>query len=328
MKILVYEFFSGGLTLGSGYEEMEKAAPVEGMAMLRAALTDFSKVKDVFAFTVASSHAARKLEKYSKDFEIRKTGKNPRKAFERAVEDCDAALIIAPETGGALVELNDFVAYKTKKLLGCGREAVSVTADKLAFANIMEEAGLPHPENIWLGRACGALPDDVVIKPISGAGAFKVSKIPSGGKIGSLKTGFMAQRYIHGESMSLCIVSGKAGAEILSVNRQFLTDDFEYEEGEILDMQPGAVLADIVRKLRKAVPGLEGYWGMDFVQTENGPVVIEVNPRLTTSYCALSSAMDINPADAILSAVLGEPIPVGNVIKAMRFNTAGELWQA
>ena len=39
-----------------------------------------------------------------------------------------------------------------------------------------------------------------------------------------------------------------------------------------------------------------GYVGVDFLLGAEGPLVLEVNPRLTTSYCALPAALGRNVA--------------------------------
>jgi predicted ATP-grasp superfamily ATP-dependent carboligase len=58
-----------------------------------------------------------------------------------------------------------------------------------------------------------------------------------------------------------------------------------------------AALAD---DIARALPGLWGYCGVDFVETSAGPIVIEVNPRLTTSYTGLHRAIGINSAQLVL----------------------------
>jgi predicted ATP-grasp superfamily ATP-dependent carboligase len=50
----------------------------------------------------------------------------------------------------------------------------------------------------------------------------------------------------------------------------------------------------------RALPGLWGYCGVDFIEADTGPVVIEVNPRLTTSFAGLHRAIGINPALLVL----------------------------
>ena len=50
----------------------------------------------------------------------------------------------------------------------------------------------------------------------------------------------------------------------------------------------------------RAIPGLWGYVGVDLVIGDNGPVVLEVNPRLTTSYIGLSRSIGHNVAELLL----------------------------
>ena len=58
-----------------------------------------------------------------------------------------------------------------------------------------------------------------------------------------------------------------------------------------------------------AIPSLRGYVGIDFIQTEEGPMVLEINPRLTTSYCGLRSALGVNVADLVLQLFRSGTLP-------------------
>ena len=40
-----------------------------------------------------------------------------------------------------------------------------------------------------------------------------------------------------------------------------------------------------------AIPGLGGYFGVDLILTGDGPSVVDVNPRLTTSYAGLRAGL-------------------------------------
>jgi biotin carboxylase len=59
----------------------------------------------------------------------------------------------------------------------------------------------------------------------------------------------------------------------------------------------------------KCFKGLRGYVGVDLVLTSSGPVIIEVNPRLTTSYVGLSKVLSFNLASAILNSVIKGELP-------------------
>jgi predicted ATP-grasp superfamily ATP-dependent carboligase len=45
---------------------------------------------------------------------------------------------------------------------------------------------------------------------------------------------------------------------------------------------------------------LWGYAGIDLILTAGGPVILEINPRLTTSYVGLRQATGENPATLML----------------------------
>jgi predicted ATP-grasp superfamily ATP-dependent carboligase len=56
----------------------------------------------------------------------------------------------------------------------------------------------------------------------------------------------------------------------------------------------------LARQIARVLPGLAGYIGVDVMVGENGLRVLEVNPRLTTSYAGLEQAIGRNPAELIL----------------------------
>ncbi|MCA1852170.1 MAG: ATP-grasp domain-containing protein, partial [Beggiatoa sp.] len=75
-----------------------------------------------------------------------------------------------------------------------------------------------------------------------------------------------------------------------------------------------------------AISGLAGYVGVDLILTPSGPIVVEVNPRLTTAYVGLVEALEINIAAAILGVfdpVLA-PMPgaIGTSGKTVEVSTA------
>jgi predicted ATP-grasp superfamily ATP-dependent carboligase len=59
-------------------------------------------------------------------------------------------------------------------------------------------------------------------------------------------------------------------------------------------------LQDLADGIVQAIPGLGAYVGVDLILTDTGPVVVEVNPRLTTSYVGLAQVLGLNPARLVL----------------------------
>jgi predicted ATP-grasp superfamily ATP-dependent carboligase len=59
----------------------------------------------------------------------------------------------------------------------------------------------------------------------------------------------------------------------------------------------------LAQRVGAALPGLFGFVGIDVVwHPQRGPVVIEVNPRVTCAYVGLSAALGRNLAAELLQA--------------------------
>ena len=65
----------------------------------------------------------------------------------------------------------------------------------------------------------------------------------------------------------------------------------------------------VAEKAVEAAGGLRGYVGVDMVLTDKGPVVMEINPRLTVSYIGLRKAVNFNPAQALIDTVILGKLP-------------------
>ena len=96
----------------------------------------------------------------------------------------------------------------------------------------------------------------------------------------------------------------KGEAWVLSCNRQLIeqaNDSFHYHGGILNGLQRYWTQFELLaRQVAQAMPGLAGYVGIDVMIGDAGIQVLEVNPRLTTSYAGLEQAIGRNPAKLIL----------------------------
>lgn len=296
--------------------------------MLRAALRDFAALSGVEPFTFVDERSASLVEDISG---VRSFASRHEERFAAAMDECDAALVIAPETGGELARLAAAALHRGKLWLGCGMESIILCGDKLDFATRMKQAGIPHPAT-W-PIACFFEPRAVfgakpwVTKPRDGAGCDGVTLRAAGQRLDCAHgPALVAQEYVEGEAMSVSVVSSNREVLVLSVNRQRIGREggrLIYNGGEIMPLEPEREAVRMTEAVWRAVPGLSGYWGIDYIATPRGPVVIEVNPRLTTSYTALAAALEINPARAIHAAAHGEPLPRVTRRRAVVYSLSG-----
>jgi predicted ATP-grasp superfamily ATP-dependent carboligase len=131
----------------------------------------------------------------------------------------------------------------------------------------------------------------------------------------SLGRYFLAQKFINGTASSVSLISTGKKAYPLTLNEQIVTlsppnSNSAYTGGTVPFHHP--LLEEALEKAQKTVElfkGLRGYVGVDMVLTNDEPVVMEVNPRLTTSYIGLRKVVNFNVAQAIVNAVLKHELP-------------------
>ncbi len=293
--------------------------------MLRAALADFCALNDVAIVTTRDA----RLPSLDHAAEIITVQGEPWEVWRRCIATTDAALIVAPETGGVLERLNRMVEDAGKLLLGCSSPAVALTASKITTLNTFAQHGVRVPETVYWGTRPPKGDDGYVVKPDDGAGSedtffFATAAEFSGWSPPDIRRTWIAQSYVPGRAMSLSLLCGPGRAAVLTVNEQ-LRD----REGEVLRQtgtlvnpspQPRSAMQGLADQLVGLLPGLRGFVGVDYIETGAGPVVLEINPRLTTSYVAASRSLGVNAAQLIVEACLGRG-------EAMTRTPASCLWR-
>jgi tyramine---L-glutamate ligase len=221
----------------------------------------------------------------------------------------DAVWLVAPETGGLLAQLQQ--AVPAAQWLGCEAPAIALAARKRATLARLAAFGLKTPL-AWSAQATRW-----VVKPDDGAGGVATQVFDSlaaahAAQCGAAHGERTLEPWVDGPALSLSLLCGPAGTELLSINRQHIRigagGRLAYEgvsHGAMaVDSPRGVALAALAARIGQAVPGLRGFVGVDLVWHETlGPVVIEINPRLTCAYVGLSARLGRNLA----AEMLGRP---------------------
>ncbi|MDF9393681.1 MULTISPECIES: ATP-grasp domain-containing protein [Methylococcus] len=301
MDILVFEFITGG---GLRHESLPPELAAEGELMLRALLEDLLEVPGIRPLILRDD----RLDWEHLPCGVMITPVAAADDFDRiwrdAIARCDAVWPIAPETGGVLERLCRQVERTATALLTSPASAVTVAASKIATAQALERHRLPVVPTQPCEARLDAAPAPVVIKPDGGAGCEGARVVRAGCELTPGAGRWVIQPLLEGDSLSLSALFSHGRARLLSCNRQHVEqagDGFALRGCTVNALaDPDGFWQALAGDVAKALPELWGYAGIDLIRTAKGPVILEVNPRLTTSYAGLKAATGENPAGLTL----------------------------
>jgi len=318
-NILIHEYISGG---GWPGRELPKSLAAEGLLMLRAVLADFKAWGGANIITTCD----RRLGDITlpADRIICLDPADHYNTLEQLAKRCSAALIIAPESDGILERLSALMEFHGVRLLGSSSGSIAIAANKWHCYQLFLQAGLPTPATWCVAvREAEATAEKIgyplIIKPLDGIGCEGIYLVRNRAslflglkKYKYNKNKLLLQRYIEGQHISASLLIAENTISCVSLNRQAVKIDrsFSYQGCEvpyICDQQAEAV--SLAKRAVALIPGLRGYVGVDMLLGGNGCNLIEINPRLTTSYTGLRQVININMAESIWRAAIKGSLP-------------------
>jgi len=308
-RVFVFEYLTGGGSIDGDTDGCagDELMPV-GRAMRDALVADLLRMEDCRLSVAVCERAPLAA---GAALAVRARANEPVLDFvTRQAARHDLTWVVAPETGGLLAQFHDAVG--AERWVGCDRAAIELASSKGATLRRLCDAGLPTP----LGIARGVQPSRWVVKPDDGAGCMATrvhaSHTAAQEDARSRTDGpITIEPWVDGEPLSISLLCGDAGTELLSVNRQRIglagDGQLSFDGVDVNVIAPaserGAALRALAARVANAIPGLRGFVGIDLVwHPTRGPVVIEINPRLTCAYEGLSAALGRNLAAELLLA--------------------------
>jgi predicted ATP-grasp superfamily ATP-dependent carboligase len=334
MRIFLYEWATGG-----GLVEEPGALPTslvsEGAAMVSAVAADLVRIDDCRVTTLRDPRVLQ-LALPNCDVVDVLSRASHWDEFRRLAASAEATILIAPEFDNILFSAADCVEAVGGRLFSPSPQFVKLAGDKHRSCQTLEAAGIPVPYGVLL-HGDEPLPPNfefpAVLKPVDGAGS-QDTYVVSGPHDAAPAYAWprRLERYVPGLATSVAVLCGPAGSVPLPPCRQRISEDgrLRYLGGE-LPLSPGLAERAIVLALQAiaAMPPVVGYVGVDIVlgrdPAGSEDAVIEINPRLTTSFVGLRAAAKSNLAEAMLMVAAGEMRTTEFSSRPIEFDTTGNV---
>lgn len=290
----------------------------EGEAMLRAALDDLQRIAGVTVTAVV--HVGRQSS-WPRQANVEVTFWRPGGKLESLASElsaaADATLIIAPEFDNLLERFCQAVRSPTAVPLNCESAALQLCGDKWRLAEHFSSADIPTiPTRLW---HIDQMPTEFpcVVKPRWGAGSWLVRLVRGPADWPAIAAEyqqagldqFLAQPWIAGQALSIAAMRSRTGVEeFLPIAEQSLSSEgtFQYLGGRI----PADTNPQLERRIRclaeralSTIPGWSGFVGLDLLIPDDHshlPLIVEINPRLTTSYIGYRRCCSANLMERLL----------------------------
>ncbi len=243
--------------------------------------------------------------------------------FAHALSQATMAWIIAPEFDDILTKLSQQSLDAGVVSLGLSSDTIQQSTDKLNMGRWFSQHGINSPATFTIEgwqqsqqRQDNAsfAEDQWLAKPIKGVGCEGINffnhaqmvdrwieQIPN-----TQIADYFLQPYLPGEAASLSMICHASTATLLSCNKLLVErqeDQFALKGVEINGMrQYWSDFNQLAQQIAAGLPDETGYLGVDVIVQDGKIQVLELNPRLTTSYVGLAQATDQNIAALIIAA--------------------------
>ena len=226
---------------------------------------------------------------------------------------------LVPGSGLEMLDHNSFSC----PVLASSPDAMQKASNKLYLSKRLEALGIPHPR-CYSPEELDAIEYPVMVKPASGGGGI-FNRVARSRKellavldeLSRLDPEFteetiVIQDFLEGTPSSVSLLSTKNEALSVAVNEQLIgipwlsrlpfaycgnITPFRTEQAEQME----TFAEELVLEFK-----LMGSNGVDFLVSEKGPVVLEINPRFQGSLDTVEKAMSINLFEAHAGCFRGE----------------------
>jgi predicted ATP-grasp superfamily ATP-dependent carboligase len=300
--------------------------------MLNAVLEGFKKMQYKTVTLLDSRLAIFKPHLFADDIHLVNTQSELIKKFKSVLQKVDYCIVIAPAAKGILGYFLVLVQNAGVKSLNCEPSTTNRVCNKKTLMTKLQRESIPTPQTAILNELDGVrkakelskeIGYPVVFKPVEAVSCEGLSLVKEPSHIpeaiNKIKTiggkECVIQEYVQGLPSSVSLITNGTKVFPLTLNYQFVnislpSGDSSYMGGIVpFNHTLRSRAFNISKKIINFFDGFKGYIGIDMILTKNRPLIIEVNPRLTTSYVGLKRATNSNLSKIIFNSVINGKLP-------------------
>ena len=304
MKIILFEYMTGGAL---SQQELPKIAH-EGELMLQTIGQGLTAIDGVSLIALRDSRLAN--PPFSAEVIWVGPDDDFSEALFSALDSADAFWPIAPETQGILSNLCRLAESKDCLVLNPSSFAVEQFSKKLETYHYLTDHQIDCVQTLPVSKINFPQAIDMVVKPNDGVGCENTYLVPAGEIPDVRDTTLICQPFIEGITASMSVIYSPIKTCLVAVNRQNIllnNNKFTLKSCEVNGLSEYQDEACIIANdIYRAYPDLCGYVGIDFMITDSAMCVLELNPRVTTSFVGLPESIGFNPCQLILDAMQGK----------------------
>jgi tyramine---L-glutamate ligase len=318
LNILVFEYITGG---GFSKSELPASLAKEGLLMLQSLIDNLSGIETIELFVMLDSRMVREISPQPANIYVIRPEQSCHQEFIRLMLLCDAVWPIAPECDSVLETLCVAVEHSGKLLLSSSSSAVFVAGNKWLTYECLRRHFIATVETQILADFYFSS-GEWIVKPVDGVGCAD-SFLFTNQEDFNTKTAVLdkhkciVQPHIQGEKISLSCLFKHGRGWLVCANRQYfeLINQQYHLTGITVNFTSDiSKYQNVVNDVANAMPSLWGYVGIDLIETPSQILVLEINPRLTTSYAGIYKALGINCAKEVMELLTDDPqlVPIRN----------------
>lgn len=307
MRVVLFEWCASG-----GFAGGDAAIAREGRMMLEALAADAAKDAALEATVLVEAGRALELPARTRCLAVPAAASVA--TLVAAAQEADWAVVVAPETDGILAGLVRAVRAAGGRALAPGDRVIEIASDKQATVDALASRGLPVPA----GRALAAgepLPAafrlPAVRKARAGCGGAGLEILASR-DVPPASVPTRIEALAEGTPVGTSCLCGSSATIVLPPMRQWFTSGVapRYEGSDLLaGAGPIARATALARDAAAALGAAAGWLGVDMILGERpdgrADRVLEVNPRVTTSFVGLSRLFASSLVAAMIEAAAG-----------------------